>query len=514
MREFRGSWSGYERDFLFFNTDGPSPTLPNAGYVCGLDFDDDGRAAAPADFDGDGDLDLVILSLQGLRAVENTAPPRRYLRLRLEGENGQAAALGALVKVVAGGVSQQDYARLTDGFATQVPFDLHFGLGEAMLADRVEVTWPGGETQTILDVPANRLVTIRRGKNGFDARELPRWPEGSRRRARPEFSFDAAATKLDGGRGPLAAKGLPAVINFWSPSCAPCKEELPRLAALSERFRDAAQFAGVSVETRDLDAVRATATSFALPYPVFIADEALLKSFFGPEANAPLPSTFVFDGNGALRRIFRRTVGEKELGDLLASFGDEGTGALELDRRGARAHYLGNDVEALEWMKKALAVDPDSALATYHMGLVLLALNRPDESLAYIRRAVVLDPEYWNGWYNLGAALHNKGDFKGAAEAYRNARRLRPDDWVILLRLGNSAGKAGEAALALECFDRAVTLQPRNANAWGMKGEFHFVLGQFPAAKDCFAKALAIDPNEPNARAYGKEIEKIERGGK
>ena len=48
----------------------------------------------------------------------------------------------------------------------------------------------------------------------------------------------------------------------------------------------------------------------------------------------------------------------------------------------------------------------------------------------------------------------------------------------------------------------------------GMKGEYHFVVGQIPAAKSCFAKALAIDPNEPNSRAYGKEIEKIERGGK
>ena len=258
------------------------------------------------DIDGDGDLDLVVLSLQGLRLVENTAPARQFLRLRLEGAKGQAGALGAMVKVVAGGVTQQDYARLTDGFATQVPFDLHFGLGEAKLADRVMVTWPGGETQTALDVPAGKVVTIRRGKDGFEARELPGWPAESRRRIRPEFSFAEAATRIEGGTGPLAAKGRPAVINFWSPSCAPCKQELPRLAVLAAQYRDVAQFAGVSVETKDLDAVRAAAKSFAIPYPLFLADDALLKSFFGPGGDVPLPSTFVFDGNGALRRVFRR----------------------------------------------------------------------------------------------------------------------------------------------------------------------------------------------------------------
>ncbi len=415
---------------------------------------------------------------------------------------------------MAGGVTQQDYARLTDGFATQVPFDLHFGLGEAKLADRVVVTWPGGETQTALDVPADRLVTIRRGKDGFEARELPGWPAGSRHGVRPAFSFVEAATKLEGGAGPLAAKGRPAVFNFWSPSCAPCKEELPRLAALAAQYRDVAQFAGVCVETTDLEAVRAAAKCFEIPYPLFLADEALLKSFFGTGGDVPLPSTFVFDGNGDLRRIFRREVGQEELGLLLASFSDEGTGAAELDRRGARAHHLGNDPEALEWLKKALAVDPDSMLATYHMGLVLLGLGRPEEGIAHLRRAAELDPEYWNAWYNLGAALHNRRDFKGAAEAYRNAHKLRPTDIVILLSFGNSAGKSGQAALAFECFDRAVALQPGNATAWGMKGEYHFVVGQIPAAKACFAKALAIDPNEPNSRAYGKEIENIERGRK
>ena len=62
-REFRGSFSGYERDRLFYNTNGSSDGFVQSAYVFGLDDDHDGRAAAPVDIDGDGDLDLALVTL-------------------------------------------------------------------------------------------------------------------------------------------------------------------------------------------------------------------------------------------------------------------------------------------------------------------------------------------------------------------------------------------------------------------------------------------------------------------
>ncbi len=495
--KFRGSWSGNERDFLFHNTDGPSPTLPNAGYVCGLDFDDDGRAAAPVDIDGDGDLDLVILSLQGLRLVENTSPKRRFLRLRLEGAKGRIDALDAMVRVVAGGVTQQEYVRLTDGFQTQVPFELHFGLGDAKVVDRVEITWPGGEKQTVVDVPVDRLVTVRRGREGFADADLPRWPVREARPVRPAFSFDLAANKLEGGKGPLASRGRPVVVSFLAPGTGPTQG----LTRVADRHRDLVQFAGVAAEG-----------AAALPgIPLFVADADLLAAFFGPGATAAVPATFVFDGNGALRRAFRREVGEEELSSLLDSFRDEGTGAAEMNRRGSRSHQLGRDDEAREWIEKALAADPESGIGNCYMGLALLSLNRPDEALVYLRRATQFDPEYWNSWFNLGAVLNAKGDFKGAIEAYERADKLKVDDVEIAMRLGSSAARAGQAAAALAAFERAVKLAPGNATAWAVKGELHFALGQLAPSKECFAKAQAIDPNEPLSRNYLKQIEKMEK---
>ncbi len=414
------------------------------------------------------------------------------------------------MKVEAGGVTQQDYTRLTDGFQTQVPFDLHFGLGDAALAERVTVTWPGGDVQTVERVPADRLVTIRHGRPGFEARELPRWTSGPPR-SRPVFSFDATARRLEGGEAALATKGTPAVINFWSPTCAPCKEEMPALVALAGKFRDRATFAGVSVESKDLDAVRAAVQAAGVSYPQFLADEPLLRSFFGPGGDAPLPSTFVFDAQGALRRVFRRAVSEAEMAALLETFGDEGTGAHEFDLRGFRAHQLGRDDEALKWFEKALLSDPDSAMANYHAGLALASLGRVDEGLTRLRRSVELDPEHWNGWFNLGALLRQKGDIKAAIDMFGRARALRPDEAAVLANLAVTAAMDSQGALALECFERLVQVDAGNATAWGMKGEFHFMNRQLTPAKECFAQALAIDAAEARALRYMTQIEKIEK---
>ena len=81
----------------------------------------------------------------------------------------------------------------------------------------------------------------------------------------------------------------------------------------------------------------------------------------------------------------------------------------------------------------------------------------------------------------------------------------------MLLNLGSSAARANQAALAFDCFDRAVEIEPGNAIAWGMKGELHFLLGQLAPARESFRKALELDPNESRSRAYGKEIEKLDK---
>jgi hypothetical protein len=50
---------------------------------------------------------------------------------------------------------------------------VHVGLGEAAQADRIEVRWPSGKTETIPAIPADQLLTIEEGRGIVDRSKIP-----------------------------------------------------------------------------------------------------------------------------------------------------------------------------------------------------------------------------------------------------------------------------------------------------------------------------------------------------
>ena len=414
-RGFRGSFSGYERDRLFYNPDGAGDGFVQAAYVFGLDDDHDGRAAAPVDIDGDGDLDLALLTLRGLKLLENTAPPRHFARVRLAAGGTMANALGAEVALHAGGVTRRDYVKLTEGFRAQVPLDLHFGLGDSTTVDMLEVRWPSGETGVWRDLPADRLLVVDETAGTVDAEPLRRWSDGSRPTMTGAPAPAVVAQALDGSRGPLAG-GRPAVVNFWAPWCPPCNEELPQLVDLAERYDGVIDFVGISVELDDLDSVRESIDRFGIPYPQFLADDALMEQFFGSEAEAALPATFVFDRDGRLRRLFRGAVTEAELDTLLASFRDEAVSEDTL-RMLAETYLKAGDY---------------ARAAEFYEQLALLEPTRLDQIGQAWQRQRALD------WIAKARAHRALGEVAAARESYGQALRMEP---------GNPAARREREAL-------------------------------------------------------------------
>src|SRR5215472_19027404 len=72
-------------------------------------------------------------------------------------------AIGARVRVATGSRTQFRDVKAGSSYLSQNDLRAHFGLGPAARADRVEVKWPSGRTDTFTDVPANQIVTIEEG---------------------------------------------------------------------------------------------------------------------------------------------------------------------------------------------------------------------------------------------------------------------------------------------------------------------------------------------------------------
>ena len=122
-----------------------------------------GRGAAYADIDGDGDLDVVITQVGRAPMLlrNDQTLGHHWLRVKLVGRGANRDAIGALVEVTSGGVTQRARVTPSRSYLSQVELPLIFGLGGATAVEQVRVRWPGGAEQTVPAPPADSTIEIR-----------------------------------------------------------------------------------------------------------------------------------------------------------------------------------------------------------------------------------------------------------------------------------------------------------------------------------------------------------------
>ncbi|MFQ6132768.1 MAG: CRTAC1 family protein [Armatimonadota bacterium] len=121
-----------------------------------------GRGGAFGDYDNDGDLDVFIMNLDGQCALlrNDVCQGTNWLGVHLVGSRSNRDAVGARVKVVAGDLVQVGQRKGAYGYLCTHDPRLNFGLGAHEKVDRLEVTWPSGQTQALENVEAKQIVTI------------------------------------------------------------------------------------------------------------------------------------------------------------------------------------------------------------------------------------------------------------------------------------------------------------------------------------------------------------------
>lgn len=121
------------------------------------------RGSAAADFDHDGRLDIVVCAISAPAEIwmNDTPGGAHWIAFDLEGVKSDRDAIGARVKVTAGGAVQYNHVSFSAGYASSNASPLHFGLGTAKAADLVEIRWPSGAVQELRNVAADRVVKVK-----------------------------------------------------------------------------------------------------------------------------------------------------------------------------------------------------------------------------------------------------------------------------------------------------------------------------------------------------------------
>jgi len=81
-------------------------------------------------------------------------------------------AIGARLKLVAGGMTQTDEIHSGSSYLSQNDLRIHFGLGKAAKIDSLEIRWPSGRAETLKDLAADKFYSILEGQGIVPAEKI------------------------------------------------------------------------------------------------------------------------------------------------------------------------------------------------------------------------------------------------------------------------------------------------------------------------------------------------------
>lgn len=187
-------------------------------------------------------------------------------------------------------------------------------------------------------------------------------------------------------------------------------------------------------------------------------------------------------------------------------------------------------VDAANYFKKALAINPQEPSLNYNLARALSAYGRHLEALQYHERTIKLANDNAQAWVNYGISLAALGRTQDAVKMFEGALALHPTYEEALANLGESYrllqdypqaktffGRAievggqlslswlgiarielalGEKKQAIEHYLRCLQINPENMECLLELALVHLSLKQYEASLQCYERAYQLNPNE------------------
>jgi tetratricopeptide (TPR) repeat protein len=172
----------------------------------------------------------------------------------------------------------------------------------------------------------------------------------------------------------------------------------------------------------------------------------------------------------------------------------EHPGALHL--LGVALSQQGNKRAAIDYISRAISLNPQVADFHSNLGLVHLENGQPDKAMIECQRALSLQPDHVDALHQLGNALKQLGRLEESIEPYQRAIALRPDFAMAMGNLADALWKLGRTAEADALNERVVALTPDNLTALTARGEALVRQKKLREAETVFRTVVERWPNE------------------
>ena len=120
------------------------------------------HGAALGDYDNDGDVDIFVSDSDAPHCtlLRNDHSGHNYLTVEAVGTHSNRDGLGAKIRAVAGDLVQKREIRRSYGYMGSSDVRLTLGLGRHAHVDSLQIFWPSGAVQTLLNVAANQHIVV------------------------------------------------------------------------------------------------------------------------------------------------------------------------------------------------------------------------------------------------------------------------------------------------------------------------------------------------------------------
>ena len=162
---------------------------------------------------------------------------------------------------------------------------------------------------------------------------------------------------------------------------------------------------------------------------------------------------------------------------------------------GLIAYQRGDNMQAVEYMEKAVTINSSASIYHNNLGSVFMNLKETEMAVRCFRKAILLNPDYVEAYNNMGNALQRQGENKNAAEHYMKAVELKPDYVIAINNLANLLKEEGRLNEAIMHYRRAVKLQPDLADTHFNLGNALKEMCNLREADEHYRKAISINPD-------------------
>jgi tetratricopeptide (TPR) repeat protein len=194
---------------------------------------------------------------------------------------------------------------------------------------------------------------------------------------------------------------------------------------------------------------------------------------------------------------------------------DLSTAHHELLKDGLEQHQSGRLDEAAQRYRQILSGEPEYPDCLHLLGMVAFQQGDAGQAVDLIRRAIAMHGTAASYYSNLGNVLQSQEMMEEAEACYRRALALRPDRAEVHVNLGNILKAQGAVDAALVSYHSARLLDPALAEAEVAESTARLLQGEFGAGWKGFEARWRTREYDSRPRNYSQpcwEGERIARG--